>query len=83
MTLCARVAAALARLVVVAGLLASASVVQADVQWMTLAGLRVVEVEFPDDDAANAFTPPDWFGRELTGDARWSNAELARHGVPT
>lgn len=41
MTLCARVAAALARLVVVAGLLASASVVQADVQWMTLAGLRV------------------------------------------
>ena len=36
-----RVAAALARLAVVAGLLASASAVQADEQWMTLAGLRV------------------------------------------
>ena len=40
-TIRARVAAALARLVVVAGLLASASAVLADEQWMTLAGLRV------------------------------------------
>lgn len=47
-----------------------------------LAGLWLVEVEFPTLDAAEAFTPPAWFGREVTGDAAWSNAALARHGRP-
>jgi adenylate cyclase len=47
-----------------------------------LDGLAIVEVEFPDRAAAEAFTPPDWFGEELTGRKGWSNASLARHGVP-
>lgn len=47
-----------------------------------LDGLSVVEVEFPDRAAADAFTAPDWFGEELTGRAGWSNADLARHGRP-
>ncbi len=47
-----------------------------------LAGLVTVEVEFPDADAAAAFTPPAWFGREVTGDAAWGNAALAVHGRP-
>ena len=47
-----------------------------------LDGLAVVEVEFPDRAAAEAFIPPDWFGDELTGTKGWSNAALARHGVP-
>lgn len=47
-----------------------------------LAGLRVVEVEFPDLESAEAFAPPAWFGRELTGEPGWSNAELAAHGSP-
>ena len=49
----------------------------------TLAGLAVVEVEFPSLREAEAFDPPDWFGDELTGVPRWSNAALARDGVPT
>ena len=47
-----------------------------------LDGLAVVEVEFPDADAAAAFEPPPWFGREVTGEAGWSNADLARFGRP-
>ena len=41
-----------------------------------------VEVEFEDADAAEAFSPPAWFSRELTGDARYSNTRLAMTGLP-
>ncbi|HET6948960.1 MAG TPA: CYTH domain-containing protein, partial [Acidimicrobiales bacterium] len=47
-----------------------------------LAGLAVVEVEFASRAEAEAFTPPDWFGAELTGQPGWSNAALARDGAP-
>ncbi len=47
-----------------------------------LAGLAVVEVEFPSRPEAEAFDPPDWFGAELTGKPGWSNAALAREGAP-
>jgi CYTH domain-containing protein len=39
-------------------------------------------VEFDSEDDAAAFAPPHWFGREVTGQAGWSNAALARHGLP-
>jgi adenylate cyclase len=41
-------------------------------------GLRVVEVEFPDEQAAADFTAPDWFGPEVTGDPRYGNRRLAQ-----
>ena len=47
-----------------------------------LAGRSIVEVEFPDEDTAASFDPPDWFGTEVTDDARYTNAALARHGWP-
>jgi CYTH domain-containing protein len=47
-----------------------------------LAGLVVVEVEFPDEQSARAFTPPDWFGRELTGEKAYANRSLACDGLP-
>lgn len=47
-----------------------------------LEGLYTVEVEFSDTDRAASFSPPAWFGPELTGDERWSNAALARNGRP-
>ena len=47
-----------------------------------LAGLCLVEVEFPSVEAAEAFTAPAWFGREVTGQPGWSNASLARYGRP-
>jgi CYTH domain-containing protein len=57
-------------------------VIEADVFHGELDGLRIAEVEFPDGESAAAFTPPEWFGRELTGDPAWSNASLSRRGAP-
>jgi CYTH domain-containing protein len=47
-----------------------------------LEGVHTVEVEFGSERDARAFRPPDWFGREITGDPRWSNEALARRGPP-
>jgi adenylate cyclase len=41
------------------------------------AGLQVVEVEFSSESQAREFTPPSWFGQEVTRDTRYANAELA------
>jgi CYTH domain-containing protein len=57
-------------------------VYEGDVYHGALAGLAVVEVEFRAPEDSGAFRPPDWFGRELTGDDRYSNANLAVHGMP-
>jgi CYTH domain-containing protein len=47
-----------------------------------LEGRRLVEVEFEDDAAADDFVAPDWFGREVTDDNRYTNSSLARSGWP-
>ncbi len=43
-----------------------------------LSGFSYVEVEFPTESEAAAFTPPDWFGREVTEDIRFSYGTLAK-----
>src|SRR5436189_3587174 len=40
-------------------------------------GLVVAEVEFPDRVMCRKFKPPSWFGREVTGEKRYSNVRLA------
>jgi len=62
--------------------LVDGGVAEVDIYDGPLAGLCTVEVEFADEAAAGAFVAPGWFGRELTGEAGWSNAALARHGLP-
>lgn len=47
-----------------------------------LEDLVVVEVEFTDEADADSFWPPEWFGRELTGDPAWANQSLATDGLP-
>jgi CYTH domain-containing protein len=47
-----------------------------------LAPLLVVEVEFPSTAAMDDFEPPDWFGDDVTDDARYANASLALAGAP-
>lgn len=42
-------------------------------------GLLLVEVEFPSVEAANAFTPPAWFGQEVSNDPRYRNSWLAHN----
>jgi adenylate cyclase len=41
-------------------------------------GLMVAEVEFPNQSSCRKFKPPVWFGREVTGEKRYSNVRLAR-----
>ncbi|MDI2124820.1 CYTH domain-containing protein [Yinghuangia seranimata] len=55
---------------------------EVDVYEGALAGLRTVEVEFASLGEADAFSPPAWFGREVTGVDAYGNRNLARHGVP-
>lgn len=62
--------------------LGSGLVAEVDIFGGSLAGLRYVEVEFPDVEAALAFVPPEWFGREVTDDLRYRNSALARLGRP-
>ncbi|MDF2803317.1 MAG: adenylate cyclase [Anaerocolumna sp.] len=48
-----------------------------DIFLNRLDGLTMVEVEFPDEESAGAFNPPDWFGEDVTFDNRFKNNYLA------
>lgn len=37
----------------------------------------VAEVEFPDEEAAAGYRPASWFGEEVTGDPKYSNAYMS------
>jgi CYTH domain-containing protein/CHAD domain-containing protein len=52
-----------------------------DVFGEQLDGLVVVEVEFESDDELTAFSPPEWFGREVSDDRRYTNASMAVDGL--
>lgn len=62
------------------GDLACGAVFELDIYDDALAGLKVVEVEFPTQAAAESFDPPAWFGEEVTGNPSYSNAMLATQG---
>ena len=55
---------------------------EVDVFGGRLEGLVLAEVEFESDEQADRFDPPGWLGREVTGDQRYLNENLARHGLP-
>jgi adenylate cyclase len=43
-------------------------------------GLLTAEIEFPSVEASEAFEPPAWLGREVTGDGDYANQALAMRG---
>jgi adenylate cyclase len=45
-------------------------------------GLLTAEIEFPSVEASEAFSPPDWLGREVTGEREYAAQSLALHGCP-
>lgn len=49
---------------------------EVDVYEEPLAGLVIGEIEFPDEDAAQSFSPPDWLGREVTEYSFFKNKNL-------
>jgi adenylate cyclase len=56
--------------------------VEVDVYAGKLAGLVVAEVEFGTEAEAGLFTPPAWFGPEVTSDDRFRNSALAAADAP-
>ena len=53
-----------------------------DVYEGELAGLRTVEVEFRSEAAQRSFSPPPWFGPDVTDDVAYTNRALAMQGPP-
>ncbi len=48
-----------------------------------LAPLVLAEVEFPDEAGALSFTPPDWFGKDVTFSGAYQNSRLSQlPGIP-
>jgi len=62
--------------------LADGLTAEVDVYDGALAGLLTAEIEFPSEAASQAFTAPEWLGREVTGDGRFKNQRLAVEGRP-
>jgi CYTH domain-containing protein len=58
-------------------------VIEFDVFGGNLAGLVFAEVEFESIDEAQAFSPPDWFGKEVTDNKQYTNIALSRDGIPS
>jgi CYTH domain-containing protein len=56
--------------------------VELDVFKDELEGLLIAEVEFESEAESDEFEPPDWLGREVTGNDRYSGQSLARSGIP-
>jgi adenylate cyclase len=57
-------------------------VLELDVYEGSLSGLVTLEAEFASEDAASAWTPPAWAGREVTGETAYANQSLALYGAP-
>ena len=53
-----------------------------DIYNGSLSGLFTVEVEFESLDDAEKFTPPEWFGKDVSEDNRYKNSALYIKGLP-
>ncbi|MGA0154782.1 MAG: CYTH domain-containing protein [Flavobacteriaceae bacterium] len=51
--------------------------IELDIFLRENAGLIIAEVEFQDEEEANAFDPPEWFSTEVSGDLRYYNHYLS------
>ncbi len=51
--------------------------IELDIFKGTYEGLMVAEVEFPSVREATSYTPPEWFGREVTEDPSFYNSTLS------
>ncbi|MQN00800.1 MAG: adenylate cyclase [Lachnospiraceae bacterium] len=45
-------------------------------------GLVYAEVEFDSKDSARSYTPPEWFGKDVTEIRGFSNSDLSLNGLP-
>ena len=52
--------------------------IELDVFAGNLAPLLLAEVEFSSEEEANSFTPPDWFGEDVTFSSKYHNSTLSQ-----
>lgn len=52
--------------------------IELDIFDKPFAPLIIAEVEFESEDSANAFTPPEWFDKEVTYDPSYHNSNLSK-----
>ena len=52
--------------------------IELDIFENDLAPLVLAEVEFETEEAANQFTPPEWFGKDVTFSGAYHNSVLSR-----
>ena len=52
--------------------------IELDIFEDDLAPLILAEVEFPDEDTALSFTPPDWFGEDVTFSVQYHISYLSK-----
>ena len=52
--------------------------IELDVFHEDYEGLLLAEVEFPSEEAANSYTPPAWFGRDVTFSSDYHNSTLSK-----
>ena len=58
--------------------LESGLTIELDIFEPPFRGLVLAEVEFPSEEEANAFLPPDWFGEDVTWSAEYHNSTLSQ-----
>lgn len=56
--------------------------IELDVFEAKLSGLILAEIEFKSVEECNSIELPEWFGRELTEDFRFTNSSLSFKGLP-
>ncbi|MGC4019309.1 MAG: CYTH domain-containing protein [Muricomes sp.] len=52
--------------------------IELDIFQGDLAPLILAEVEFPDEESANTFEPPAWFGEDVTFSSQYHNSTLSK-----
>ena len=52
--------------------------VELDIFEPPFAPLIIAEVEFPDEEMANAFIPPAWLGEDVTSNREYHNSNLSK-----
>lgn len=55
--------------------------IELDIFEGDLAPLILAEVEFETEEAANSFTPPEWFGEDVTFSVHYHNSYLSQKGL--
>ena len=55
--------------------------IELDIFENELEGLVIAEVEFPTQEEALSYLPPEWFGKDVTGNKNYTNSSLSQTGV--